>query len=211
MGQDKELSAWRSKHLPHGQDRVRRMEAQKGRTRRGALGAASTCSTGTRQRSSRSLHRSSNLARVRLLSMCFGPSAVAVMNGSEIDVCAPRTRQVSHLRIMWSNRAFKTEDIFRTLKVQFQSMKDPQQVTASNRPKTSHQVLNLSMTAACNKPLTSPICIRMLAQAGLPCCPSLALSALSRPGIPPDDSCLCRRPIIKQASGASWMTLVRRP
>ena len=50
--------------------------------------AARTCSTGTRQRSNRSLHRSSNLARVRLLSMCFGPSAVAVMNGSEMDVCA---------------------------------------------------------------------------------------------------------------------------
>ena len=47
----------------------------------------SACSTGTLHLSSRSEQSSSNLALVSDASMCLGPSAVAVMNGSEIDVC----------------------------------------------------------------------------------------------------------------------------
>lgn len=51
------------------------------------LASFSACCTGMRQRSSRSEEISSNLARDRLLSMCLGPSAVAVMKGSEMEVC----------------------------------------------------------------------------------------------------------------------------
>mmetsp|Transcript_2182 Transcript_2182/g.4998 ORF Transcript_2182/g.4998 Transcript_2182/m.4998 type:complete len:229 (-) Transcript_2182:130-816(-) len=51
-----------------------------------SLASLRAFSTGILHRSRRSLHSSSNLARVRLLSMCFGPSAVAVMKGREIDV-----------------------------------------------------------------------------------------------------------------------------
>ena len=36
---------------------------------------------GGRYLSSKSEHNSSNLARVRVVSMCLGPSAVAVING----------------------------------------------------------------------------------------------------------------------------------
>ena len=52
------------------------------------LASFSACSTGIRHLSSRSLASSSNLARDRLVSMCLGPSAVAVMKGSEMEVCA---------------------------------------------------------------------------------------------------------------------------
>ena len=51
------------------------------------LASFSACSTGILQRSSRSDASSSNLARDRLVSMCLGPSAVAVMKGSEMEVC----------------------------------------------------------------------------------------------------------------------------
>mmetsp|Transcript_853 Transcript_853/g.3333 ORF Transcript_853/g.3333 Transcript_853/m.3333 type:complete len:480 (-) Transcript_853:793-2232(-) len=43
-------------------------------------------STGMRHLSSKSEHSSSNLALVRVFSMCLGPSAVAVMKGSEMEV-----------------------------------------------------------------------------------------------------------------------------
>mmetsp|Transcript_18138 Transcript_18138/g.45701 ORF Transcript_18138/g.45701 Transcript_18138/m.45701 type:complete len:265 (+) Transcript_18138:274-1068(+) len=51
-----------------------------------SLASRSACSTGTRQRVSRSEHISSNLALVREVSMCLGPSAVAVMKGRLIEV-----------------------------------------------------------------------------------------------------------------------------
>eukprot|EP00982_Pelagococcus_subviridis_P014118 31307-Pelagococcus_subviridis.AAC.3 len=50
-----------------------------------SFASRSAFSTGTLQRVMRSSQSSSNLARVRLVSMCFGPSAVAVMNGREMD------------------------------------------------------------------------------------------------------------------------------
>mmetsp|Transcript_2038 Transcript_2038/g.7610 ORF Transcript_2038/g.7610 Transcript_2038/m.7610 type:complete len:283 (+) Transcript_2038:1189-2037(+) len=50
------------------------------------LASFKACSTGTRQRLIKSSQSCSNLDLVRLLSMCFGPSAVAVMKGSEIEV-----------------------------------------------------------------------------------------------------------------------------
>ena len=45
------------------------------------LASLSAFSTGTSRRSNKSFTKSSNLARVRLSSKCFGPSASAVMNG----------------------------------------------------------------------------------------------------------------------------------
>mmetsp|Transcript_36437 Transcript_36437/g.69915 ORF Transcript_36437/g.69915 Transcript_36437/m.69915 type:complete len:206 (+) Transcript_36437:1066-1683(+) len=45
------------------------------------LASRSDVSTGTRQRSIKSEHICSNLARVSMVSMCLGPSAVAVMKG----------------------------------------------------------------------------------------------------------------------------------
>ena len=51
-----------------------------------SLASLSACSTGTLQRFRRSLHMSSNLARVRLVSMCLGPSGVAVMKGRLMEV-----------------------------------------------------------------------------------------------------------------------------
>ena len=55
---------------------------------RSSLASRSAFSTGTLQRAMRSSHSSSNFALDRLVSMCLGPSAVAVMNGSEMDVDA---------------------------------------------------------------------------------------------------------------------------
>lgn len=45
-----------------------------------------TCSTGRLTRSSRSLQSCSNWARDRVVSMCLGPSAVAVMKGRLMEV-----------------------------------------------------------------------------------------------------------------------------
>mmetsp|Transcript_7468 Transcript_7468/g.31057 ORF Transcript_7468/g.31057 Transcript_7468/m.31057 type:complete len:200 (+) Transcript_7468:1131-1730(+) len=53
-----------------------------------SLASRSAFCTGTLQRAMRSSHSSSNFALVRLVSMCLGPSAVAVMKGSEMDVDA---------------------------------------------------------------------------------------------------------------------------
>mmetsp|Transcript_2787 Transcript_2787/g.8330 ORF Transcript_2787/g.8330 Transcript_2787/m.8330 type:complete len:286 (-) Transcript_2787:2294-3151(-) len=51
-----------------------------------SLASFRAASTGILQRVSRSLASCSNWARVRVVSMCLGPSAVAVMNGRETDV-----------------------------------------------------------------------------------------------------------------------------
>mmetsp|Transcript_15175 Transcript_15175/g.32695 ORF Transcript_15175/g.32695 Transcript_15175/m.32695 type:complete len:317 (+) Transcript_15175:567-1517(+) len=53
---------------------------------RSILASRRAVSTGTRQRSMRSEHSFSNCARDRLVSMCLGPSAVAVMKGRLIEV-----------------------------------------------------------------------------------------------------------------------------
>mmetsp|Transcript_45984 Transcript_45984/g.73612 ORF Transcript_45984/g.73612 Transcript_45984/m.73612 type:complete len:295 (-) Transcript_45984:538-1422(-) len=55
---------------------------------RSSLASRSAFSTGVWQRLMRSSHSSSNLARVSEVSMCLGPSAVAVMKGSEMEVVA---------------------------------------------------------------------------------------------------------------------------
>jgi hypothetical protein len=52
-----------------------------------SLASRSDCSTGRRTRSSRSAHSFSNCARESVVSMCLGPSAVAVMKGRLMDVC----------------------------------------------------------------------------------------------------------------------------
>mmetsp|Transcript_41516 Transcript_41516/g.124072 ORF Transcript_41516/g.124072 Transcript_41516/m.124072 type:complete len:227 (+) Transcript_41516:1-681(+) len=52
-----------------------------------SFASRSADSTGTLQRSSRSWLMVSNLARVIDVSMCFGPSAVAVMNGRLMAAC----------------------------------------------------------------------------------------------------------------------------
>ena len=44
------------------------------------------CLTGSRNRLTSSLHKASNCDRVRRVSMCFGPSSVAVMKGKLISV-----------------------------------------------------------------------------------------------------------------------------
>jgi hypothetical protein len=62
--------------------------------------------------SRRSEHNSSNLALVRVVSMCLGPSAVAVMNGklktqviiNSSVICTNITRQ-SHTVIKYEKRA----------------------------------------------------------------------------------------------------------
>mmetsp|Transcript_4962 Transcript_4962/g.14856 ORF Transcript_4962/g.14856 Transcript_4962/m.14856 type:complete len:453 (-) Transcript_4962:199-1557(-) len=53
---------------------------------RSSLASLRAFSTGILHLSSKSEHSSSNPALVRLFSMCFGPSAVAVMNGKLIEV-----------------------------------------------------------------------------------------------------------------------------
>ena len=51
------------------------------------LASLIACSTGPRHLSRRSLHIDSSLALVRLVSMCFGPSDVAVMKGRLMEDC----------------------------------------------------------------------------------------------------------------------------
>mmetsp|Transcript_5554 Transcript_5554/g.14115 ORF Transcript_5554/g.14115 Transcript_5554/m.14115 type:complete len:548 (-) Transcript_5554:148-1791(-) len=52
-----------------------------------SLASLSALSTGMRHRSMRSAHSSSNFWRVMVVSMCFGPSAVAVMKGRDTLLC----------------------------------------------------------------------------------------------------------------------------